>query len=256
MQLFEFTLIFSSLLICKSVTSRAFFVKNVDYIVGVFKYDLTTKDQVTFISQGVLVSRNIVFTNSKNIEKDTNLKVRLYNWHKSRFINTNHKAEESDFEQRLATPDKFGIFREAKVVTLLLHEPFYNVKTISNQGVSQNYLFDEDPKCILMKLKFKTKFSARSVQEVFMKQKEIKPHRNVRPYKCDSNFLSKLVESPEATDNYYCVDEVEKSHCNNHGGSALVCQDRESPESYFVAGVNVANDNCKYIFENVLVFKQ
>lgn len=56
--------------------------------------------------------------------------------------------------------------------------------------------------------------SARSVQEVFMKQKEIKPHRNVRPYKCDSNFLSKLVESPEATDNYYCVDEVEKSHCN------------------------------------------
>ncbi|XP_057322577.1 uncharacterized protein LOC130665949 isoform X2 [Microplitis mediator] len=183
------------------------------------------------------------------------LKVRLYHWHKSFLINTNHKAEESDFEQRLAAPDEFGIFREAKVVTILLDEPFNNVKTISNQGVPQNYLFDENPKCILMKLKFKTK-SRSDVQEVFMKQKEIKPHRNVRPYKCDSNLLSKLVENPEATSNYYCVDEVGKSNCNNHEGSALVCQDRESPESYFVAGVNVANDNCKYIFENVLVFRQ
>ncbi|XP_057332528.1 uncharacterized protein LOC130672176 [Microplitis mediator] len=250
------SIIVSTLLIHKSSAAERpdIYLTNIKFIVGIFENNPEITDRDVYLHQGVLIHRQLVLTSSDNFYKNIELKVRAYNWPSRIRLYNDQKTSPSNYEERRVDTIEYNDDETSRILILVLIQPFENINNIVNDDFTPEnfYHTDSNKKCVFIKLKFTenrcTKFACDS--KVRVKQRKIKPNTQLSSYKCDLDIIRKIFKVNRINDNnFYCAHQTGRFKCHNYPGAALACESTQRGQ-YFLAGINTANNNCNFIFEN------
>ncbi|XP_057321447.1 uncharacterized protein LOC130665169 [Microplitis mediator] len=230
------------------------YIKDAGFMVAIFEKN----DHGTFFAgQGVLVEEGSrVLTSSLTIYSGLTLYVRAYNWPKNVHRNEKQKAFPSDYIERKVK--RINVLQDYKIMQILdLAEAFpIEVDSISYLHTSVKDFYQTGHKCALLALKDKSRdeYLDESDQILVIKQRKIGSDQLFRPGSCETQLMSSLrEENMNRFDKrvWFCGEEIGRKRCHRYqGGAALVCESRDLPNKYFLAGVQVDQDKCEVLFQD------
>ncbi|XP_057320404.1 uncharacterized protein LOC130664482 [Microplitis mediator] len=219
---------------------------NVNFVVGIFEDNPVDPGRLKYLGQGVLVNHKTVLTASINLFEDMELRIRIYVWSKT----SNNDFQSSNLKFYERTVQNIMIFDEApEIAALYLEKPVNGIIFIWERNYDTFDTHNTNNECALVKFKLNKAFT-----KIQVKQRRVKPLGNFKERGCSENTVSKISDFYSSdVKNYFCALETGKKNCHTQAGAALVCESRQNPGQYYLAGINILKDNCELMFANTQI---
>ncbi|XP_053598769.1 uncharacterized protein LOC128668970 [Microplitis demolitor] len=230
------------------------YLNNVDFVVGIFEANSVNSGRLTYLNQGVLISKRLVLTTSVYVLWKNNLKVRTYAWRKKPGTRNDHKAEKSLYIQHNVEENE--IFPEMTKISYLILEKNHNddIKYINYVNYNGGGLLSPGNRCALVKLKWNNGIRELNSQ-IKVKQRHIQSPFYYLEKGCPNTFFELKKKYLSDTEYFFCIEETGKKNCNPYPGAALVCEAYEQIGYYYLAGIEIMRNNCHLMFADTQVLQ-